>query len=147
MIDVILSIYPNIPTVVELIAAGVFVVIGVYSSMQKTFITYILTNPKTKQKYIGRTSGTGSVEKIVKRRLYNHKYFKQEFTEIKLDKVIQAGIFGRYAIRGREQNLLDYHGGLKNPTIANKIRAVALINPMASVYLKYSNEYFDQLKY
>ena len=145
MFDVILSIYPDIPSVVQLIAAGVFVVVGIYSSMKRTYLTYVLTNPKTNQKYIGRASGIGEIEKIVRRRLYNHKYFKKGFTEVKVDKAAQ-GLEARFAIRGREQLLIDYHGGIGADILANKIRAIAKLNAKIFQYYKLSNKLFGKLK-
>lgn len=39
------------------------------------------------------------------------------------------GFEGKMAIRGREQQLIDYHGGIGNKKVANKIRGVAKWNP------------------
>ena len=94
--------------------------------------------------YIGRTSGFGDVEKIVRRRLYNHKYFKKGFTEVEIDKIAQ-GNGGRKAIRGREQQLIDYHGGLKNTKVANKIRAVSKLNYSAKIFHEDACKYFGEL--
>ena len=144
MLDILLSIYPNIPALAQLLAAGVFIVVGVYSIKQRVYITYILTNPATAQIYIGRTSGFGDIQKIIRRRLYNHKYFKAGFTEVEVDKMAQ-GKHARLAIRGREQQLLDHRGGLDNPQIANKIRAVSRINISKKAYSARSKELFGEL--
>ena len=112
--------------------------------MKRTYLTYILTNTETNQKYIGRTSGFGEVEKIVRRRLYNHKYFKQGFTEVEVDKAAQTRK-GKLAIRGREQQLLDYHGGLNHPNVANKIRAISKLNPSSQRFNRNTNALFGEL--
>lgn len=76
----ILSMITSLPTIVELIATGILVVAGVYNVVNRTYFTYILTNPSTRQIYIGRTSGFGQAIQIIKRRLYNHAYYKTDFT-------------------------------------------------------------------
>ena len=144
MIDFIVGLFTGIPASVELIAAGILIVAGIFDTMMRTYATYILTNPATGQKYIGRTSGYGEVEAIIRKRLYGHKYYKQGFTIIKLDKAMQ-GRSGKLAIRGREQQLIDHYGGIGHFTIANKIRAVAKFNWRRQKYYDLSNKYFGQL--
>ncbi len=90
MIDFITGIITGIPISAELIASGILIVIGIFDKFMRSYATYILTNPTTGQKYIGRTSGYGDIEAIVRRRLYGHKYYKQGFTIIELDKAMQG---------------------------------------------------------
>lgn len=49
------------------------------------------------------------------------------------------------AIRGREQQLIDYHGGIGNKKVANKIRGVAKWNPNGRYYHSKSNDYFGNI--
>lgn len=134
----------NIPAVVQLIAMGTFVLAGVYHIKHRVYLTYVLTNPATKERYIGRSSGFGEIEKIVRRRLYSHRYYKAGFTDVQVDKLAQ-GIDAKLAIRGREQQLIDYYGGIGNPKVANKIRAVAKINFTGRTFYKLSNRLFDKI--
>jgi len=108
IMNFIINLITGIPPLVELIAAGVMVLVGAYNIAFRTYLTYILTNPETGQVYIGRASGLGEVSKILQRRLYNHKYYAYGFTEIELDRAMQ-GMTGYRAIRGREQQLIDYY--------------------------------------
>jgi hypothetical protein len=53
----------------------------------------------------------------------------------KIDKFIQgAGTLGYWAIKGREQQLIDFHGGIGNPQVANLIRGVWYFNPNGRIY-------------
>lgn len=144
MIDFVVGLITGIPMSSVLIATGVFIVVGILDRTLRTYVTYILTNPETSLLYIGRTSGYGEIESIVRKRLYGHKYYKQGFTEITVDKAMQGRI-GRLAIRGREQQLIDSYGGIGHPQVANIIRAVSIINPRRNTFNRFSNEYFDKL--
>ena len=61
-----------------------------------------------------------------------------------VDKAIQ-GIKGRPAIRGREQQLIDYYGGVGNPKVANRIRGVSKINPGGRLFHAASNSFFGNI--
>ncbi len=112
-------------SVVQLIAAGVFIISGgAFSILLRTHLTYILTNKETNQVYVGRSSGFGKPTKVLRRRMYGHAYIKKGFDNPKIDRAIQ-GINARSAIRGREQQLIDFYGGIGNPKVANIIRAVS----------------------
>ncbi len=140
----VLLMITSLPTIVELITASVLVVAGVYNVLNRTYITYILTNPLTGQVYIGRTSGFSEALQIVKRRLYNHKYYKNGFTEFEIDRAAH-GLRAKFAIRGREQQLIDYYGGIGHPKVANKRRGVARANISGRFYYNVSNEFFEKL--
>ncbi len=84
---------------VQLIAAGVLVVAGVWNINARTFLTYVLINPKTGQVYIGRTSGFGEPAKILKKRMYGHRYIKKGFINPMIDK-LGNGVLFHPAIRG-----------------------------------------------
>ena len=49
------------------------------------------------------------------------------------------------AIRGREQQLIDYYGGVGNPKVANLIRGVAKRNPFGKKFHNSSNQYFGNI--
>lgn len=142
--DFIFNLITGIPTIAYLIASGIFVLAGAYNIAFRTYVTYILRNPATGQLYIGRTSGFGEVERIVRKRLYNHDYYKDGFTEIEVDRAAQRKK-GRRAIRGREQQLIDYYGGIEHPTIANKVMAVSKFNPRQNIYYSAAEELFGTL--
>lgn len=52
------------------------------------------------------------------------------------------------AIRGREQNLIDYHGGAQSQggTSGNAIEGISSDNPNREMYLNASLEEFGELK-
>lgn len=140
---VILPVNPG--TAIELIAAGALVLAGgAYNVLLRTFITYVLTNPETGMVYIGRTSGFGEPNKIVSRRMFGHKYYNEGFTIQKVDKAMQGWDAYR-AIRGREQQLIDFFGGIGASNVANKIRAVSKIKENRKRLHDTANEYFGEL--
>ncbi len=129
---------------VQLIAAGVFIISGVFNLLKRTHLTYVLVNPITGQVYIGRTSGFGEPAKILKRRMYGHRYKILGFCNPMVDKAMQ-GLNARPAIRGREQQLIDYYGGIGSKKVANKIRAVSRLRRKAERLHIMSNKYFGEL--
>ncbi|MGD1318731.1 hypothetical protein [Chryseobacterium sp. 2R14A] len=62
-----------------------------------------------------------------------------------LDKYAQGYPSGYSAIRGREQQLIDYYGGVDSPRVGNSIRGVSKINPYGRAYHSMSNAYFGPL--
>lgn len=54
---------------------------------------------------------------------------------------------GYAAIRGREQQLIDFHGGAQSEggTSANRIRGVSKRNPLAEIYDKAATGMFGPL--
>jgi len=143
-LEQIFAIIFSLPPLETLLATGVLVVLGIFNRKYRTFATYTLTNPATGQVYVGRCSGFGDIENIVIRRMRNHKYYKRGFTIILIDKAMQ-GKDAKLAIRGREQQLIDFCGGIGNPQVANIIRAVAKINFNGRTFYKYSNQYFGNI--
>ena len=140
----IFAIIFSLPPLETLLTLGILVVAKVFDSRLRTYATYILSNPESGQVYIGRCSGYGSLEKIIFRRLYSHKYYKRGFTIIQIDKAMQ-GVDARISIRGREQLLIDFYGGIKNPIVANKIRAVSKFNRRQKRMYSLSEKYFGKL--
>ena len=59
--------------------------------------------------------------------------------------VYAKGMNARYAIRGREQQLIDFYGGIGNPKLANKIRGVSKYNPMGRTFHHLSNFFFGNI--
>ncbi len=145
-LQTIFAIIFSLPPLETLLATGVLVVLGIFNRKYRTFATYTLTNPATGQVYVGRCSGFGDIENIVIRRLRSHKYFKRGFTIIQIDKAMQ-GKEARAAIRGREQQLIDFYGGIRNPQVANIIRAVAKLNPKGRRFHRNSSYFFGELHF
>jgi len=88
MLDFIIGLITGIPASAYLIAAGILVVTGIFDRNFRTHITYTLVNAETGQVYVGRTSGYGEPERIVRWRMHKHKYFKRGFTEITYETVL-----------------------------------------------------------
>jgi hypothetical protein len=61
-----------------------------------------------------------------------------------LDRAVQ-GYQGYPAIRGREQQLIDYYGGVGSSRVGNRIRGVSQFNPAYPIYHEASNLYFGQI--
>ncbi len=55
------------------------------------------------------------------------------------------GPFGYAAIRGREQQLIDFYGGIGSPKVANIIRDVGRYNVAGRYYHQKSNSYFGNI--
>lgn len=49
------------------------------------------------------------------------------------------------AIRGREQQMMDFHGGVGSTTLGNSIRGVRKNHPFGSYYHTKSNQMFGPL--
>lgn len=91
--------------------------------------------------YCGRTSGCGTPEQNVARRDANHHVSDEGFGPAVLDK----SSTNRAAIRGREQQLIDAHGGAKSMggTSGNKINGISPKNPKRNNYLNQANKEFS----
>jgi hypothetical protein len=94
--------------------------------------------------YSGRTSGTGAPEALAAARAARHPEDLNGFGPAVVDKVA-SGLGAYEAIRGREQQLIDAHGGVGRPGVANKIRAVAKRNPAGPLYHSESNKRFGEI--
>ena len=103
--------------------------------VQVKFVTYTRTNAATGQVYSGRTMGLGDPQSIVNRRAASHDARLSGFGPAVVDQWA-VGAQGRAAIRGREQQLIDFHGGAQSDggTSANLIRGVSRRNPLAGYY-------------
>ncbi|MEZ5842559.1 MAG: RHS repeat-associated core domain-containing protein [Hyphomicrobiaceae bacterium] len=114
---------------------------------RRLYITYELRDRIDGERvYIGRTSCTGcetieDVARAVYGRFGNHHAVRDNFTFVTIDSVSSS----YFAIRGREQQLIDYYGGVGSDTVANTIRGVAYDNPAGGAYHRQSNRYFGML--
>ncbi len=115
-----------------------------YDATYRTYVTYTLTNPNG-QKYAGRASGFGDPYSIMMNRFSMHHMKLQGYGDPVLDASAQGYPSGYSAIRGREQQLIDYYGGVGSPNVGNSIRGVSKINPYGRVYHSMSNTYFGPL--
>jgi hypothetical protein len=61
-----------------------------------------------------------------------------------IDRVWQ-GVLGYPAIRGREQQLIDYYGGIGSANVGNSIRGVGYYNPAGPGFSAASNSLFGTL--
>ncbi|HEY2854904.1 MAG TPA: RHS repeat-associated core domain-containing protein [Gemmatimonadaceae bacterium] len=109
------------------------------------YVTYTRIGPNG-QVYSGRTSGLGDPQSIVNARARTHDPRLAEFGPPVVDQWA-TGLDGRSAIRGREQQLIDYHGGAQadQGSSANLIRGVRKDNPAGLLYWQLSNEQFGPL--
>ena len=112
-----------------------------------TFVTYTRTNPENGQVYSGRTSGFGSPQNIVNARTASHPDRLDNFGPPVVDRAA-SGYNGYMAIRGREQQLIDSHGGAQSEggNSANIIRGVSRGNPLAGEYNAASNAEFGPIQ-
>jgi RHS repeat-associated protein len=103
--------------------------------------------------YSGRTSGPAKLtaEQIVEARNKQHELVGnlKGFSPAIIDKEAVGGLYNpgaKWAIRGREQQLIDRWGGAQSDkgTSANKIRGVSRINPNGLVYHTSSTIAFKQ---
>jgi RHS repeat-associated protein len=128
-----------------LLAAGATIagVEAYRQATERTFVTYTLKNPEG-QTYVGRASGFGTPHQVMMQRYYGHEMRALGFGNPTLDRSAQ-GIFNRPAIRGREQQLIDFYGGVGSPGVANAIRAVSPYNPFGRAYHAASDAMFGPL--
>jgi hypothetical protein len=105
-----------------------------------TYQTYTKANPDTGEVYSGRTSGTGTPEENVAARDAGHHMNAEGFGPAELDQSSP----NKYAIRGREQQLIEAHGGAKSMggTSGNKINGVSKRNPNRERYRITAEEEF-----
>jgi hypothetical protein len=104
--------------------------------------TYTKTNPQTGEVYSGRTSGFGTPLQNIAKRDGNHHMSQKGFGPAKLDK----SSTNRDAIRGREQQLIDKHGGAKSKggISGNKINSISDKNKNRQKYINAANKEFGK---
>ncbi|WP_146186622.1 RHS repeat domain-containing protein [Pedobacter sp. HMWF019] len=111
---------------------------------QKKYITYTLTNDKGKI-YVGRSSGYGDPYRIMMNRYSGHDMRKFGYGNPQLDRVAQGWPVGLDAIRGREQQMIDYYGGVGSPNVGNSIRGVGYYRPDGKYFHLMSDTLFGPL--
>ena len=100
----------------------------------KLYVTYTKKNPVTGEVYSGRTSGYGDPRKILAKRDRGHHMNEKGFEEAQIDRFSTDPD----AIRGREQYLIDLHGGAKSQggTSGNAINGISPTNPNKKRYVE-----------
>ncbi len=99
---------------------------------------------KTGQVYAGRTGGYGTPEELVHRRSLGQPHLTAEgFRPPTVDQWSTV----RAAIRGREQQLIDFYGGARSVggTARNLINGVADFNPNRPFYMNAARAAFGDL--
>ncbi|PCC68201.1 RHS repeat-associated core domain-containing protein [Nannocystis exedens] len=109
---------------------------------QATYQTYTKTNPTTGQVYSGRTSGTGNPQDNVIQRDSSHHMNAQGYGSAQLDR--SSG--NPAAIRGREQFLIEKHGGAQKSggTSGNKINGISPRNRKGATYRAAAKQEFGE---
>ncbi len=117
---------------------------GGVEQRKKTFQTYIKVNSSTGKIYSGRTSGYGTPAENLARRDRNHDMTAEGYGPAILDQSSDDPL----AIRGREEQLIDYHGGAisEGGTSGNKIRGIRKNNPRFSEYMEAAERSFGKLE-
>jgi hypothetical protein len=116
-----------------------------YDLSQRVYVTYTLRN-SAGQVYAGRASGFGSPYGIMMGRYASHHMRAFGYGSPTLDVASQGYPMGYYAIRGREQQLIDFFGGVGSPNVGNSINAIWQYNPNRPLYMSASNSMFGPLK-
>jgi hypothetical protein len=108
------------------------------------YATYTRTNPITGLIYSGRTSGYGNPNDLVQARGMQQTLLNAEgFAKPVLDSFST----NYNAIRGREQQLIDFNGGARSVggTTRNIINGVSDLNPLRPYYIYESTKSFGPL--
>jgi RHS repeat-associated protein len=108
----------------------------------KIYVTYTKEHPETGKVYSGRASGpsTKTPQEIVEKRDSGHDMTKEGYGVAELDRASTD----RKAIRGREQMLIDAHGGAQSTggTSGNKINGISSWNPLKEIYMNAAKNAF-----
>jgi len=109
---------------------------------RKTYQTYTKTNETTGTVYSGRASGYGTPEQNIARRDSTHHMTEQGYGPAKLDKSSPIAS----AIRGREQQLIEHHGGAQatGGTSGNYLNGISERNKKGATYRKDAENEFGQ---
>ena len=129
----------------DIVGATALAVAAAYDLATRTYVTYTMWNPTTNQTYVGRTSGFGTPESLINSRYSGHHRGNEGFLPPNLDRFIQ-GYHNKAAIRGREQQMIDFHGGAGSSTCANIIRGVSRFN-IAGYYFHTQSTLYFSFKY
>lgn len=113
----------------------------------RIYVTYTRINISTGQVYSGRSSGFGDPVEIVQQRGLSQPILNAEgFSPPVLD-VAATGTNSYEAIRGREQQLINFYGGAQSVggTARNMINGIADFNPYGSGMINLSIATFGAL--
>ena len=111
------------------------------------YVVYFLEGP-----YVGRTSGWGTPKKVLMDRLLAHHIYPRSMSlpitvsyEARTAKMPVVSL--RYAMRGREQQWIDFFGGplLKGGRTLNLINGISLTNPNRPIYMNAAYSIFGPL--
>jgi len=106
-----------------------------------TYQTYIKVNSETGEVYAGRTSGTGTPLENIAARDVNHEYNDLGFGPAQLDQSSSSYA----AIRGREQQLIDYYRS--QGISANVLNGIGPDNPNRGRYLQVAFDMFGPISW
>jgi uncharacterized protein RhaS with RHS repeats len=100
---------------------------------QKTYQTYTRYNPANGQCYSGRTSGYNDPLTNVRNRAYGQPLLNAEGF---LPPILDRSSYNEYAIRGREQQLIEINGGARSSKgiSRNEINGIRPSNPLRGAY-------------
>lgn len=120
----------------DIIGAGVLATAAVADASTRVYVTYVLTNGKG-QYYVGRTSGHGDPETLANRRYYGHQVLQAlGFGPPTVDQSAVGYPIGKWAIRGREQDVFDaLVNQVGRVNVFNAINPVWQYNPQKPVYM------------
>jgi RHS repeat-associated protein len=146
-----------IPPLASVIGTAIVLDAAETAAANRTFITYTKRHANGSV-YVGRASGWGNAFTVLNNRDRNHHMNALGYGPAVLDRSLQGfrGIQGTgmgfgtaaaaySAIRGREQQLIDFYGGVGSPLVGNSIRGVSAHNPLGRVYHEAANVAFGQV--
>jgi hypothetical protein len=121
------------------------------SFLKRLYLTYTKENPETGEVYSGLTSGIQEedtpeikmIQRILRKRDSSHHKSEDGFQDAQLDKSSDD----YEAVRGREQMLINYHGGAQSEggTSGNKVNGISHRNPKRNKYLEAAVKLFGGL--
>lgn len=122
------------------------------------YVTYFKVHPTEGRVYVGRTRGYGDPQSIVDARDVGHHKDAEGYGPAQLDEFTVATLpfVARHldpayqAIRGREQQFIDFFGGAwsdvgeHSTASGNSIRGVAADNPLGKLYHNMASQVFSE---
>ncbi|CAN7656590.1 RHS repeat-associated core domain-containing protein [Bosea sp. LjRoot9] len=119
-------------------------------SAQYVYVTYTRANPVTQQVYSGRTSGFANpvdplqLQALATQRAYGQPILNSEGFSLP---ILDQATNNYGAIRGREQQLIDYYGGAQSVggVSRNMINGISDYNPLRPIYMYSSSQLFGSL--
>lgn len=128
----------------EIVGGIVIAGAATYDLTQRVYLTYTLRN-SSGSVYVGRTSGYGNPYSLMMARYSGHHMRFFGYVNPTLD-VAAQGISSYPAIRGREQQLIEFFGGVGSPTCGNRINGISPFNPLKESMMNASTIMFGPLK-